>query len=626
MALKVGDRVRENTSSTGVGGLSLTGSPAGFQRFSAVLASGDTTYYTIEENDKFEVGIGVYGSDNLERTTVLASSNSGDKISLGGSGVVFITYPASKALFNNENDQFVLGASGIQFASGNSLIDPKIVELTDVNLSGTPSQSTVLDLNITNKSLSLGDMSGATNTNNVLIGYGAASGITTAQHNVVVGSESSGMNKTGSRNVYVGSNSGPTSSSASTSAYESVAIGCDAGHLVRQQSTVVGYSAGASSYEAGFTAVGYKAGENVGSYSTTIGYQAGTSLSEDYSVCLGFRAGYNGAGDSSVWIGRGAGTSSSSSTNTIGIGRDAGKSSSATESIYIGESAGESNSVDNLIFIGNASPSSNGTLIKGDMSNKRVAVGAADVTLDDTFFVGISSQNDEGIVVKGAVSQSSNLTSWKNSSDSTMASVDPNGVISANAIHATGNGIQIDSSTPAATSSKLYAIGTDLYWNGSAISTQVTSSDIDYVSGIAVYSSGQTIQNKSDINYVSGVAAAAGGGDVSTDQLNYVSGIAVYASGIGPPRTYNNITADFTMTDSSDVVFFDTSSNAININLPTAVGKGGQELLFKFKDGPNSGVLIGNGSETIDGDSVYPMYHKNQSISLISDNSNWYVT
>ena len=118
------------------------------------------------------------------------------------------------------------------------------------------------------------------------------------------------------------------------------------------------------------------------------------------------------------------------------------------------------------------------------------------------------------------------------------------------------------------------------------------------------------------------------GGDVTTSQLNYVSGIAVYASGNagGGARTYNNVTANFTMTDSSDVVFIDTSSNAVNINLPTAVGKGGQELLFKFKDGSNSGVLIANGSETIDGDSVYPMYHKNQSISLISDNSNWYVT
>ena len=48
MALKIGDRVRENTNSTGVGGLSLTGAPAGFQRFSAILSSGDTTYYALE--------------------------------------------------------------------------------------------------------------------------------------------------------------------------------------------------------------------------------------------------------------------------------------------------------------------------------------------------------------------------------------------------------------------------------------------------------------------------------------------------------------------------------------------------------------------------------------------------
>ena len=75
MALKVYDRVKENTSTTGVGGLSLTGSPNGFQRFSDVLSSGDTTYYALEENDKWEVGIGTYGSDNLERTTVLTSSS-----------------------------------------------------------------------------------------------------------------------------------------------------------------------------------------------------------------------------------------------------------------------------------------------------------------------------------------------------------------------------------------------------------------------------------------------------------------------------------------------------------------------------------------------------------------------
>ena len=194
MALKIGDRVRENTSSTGVGGLSLTGAPAGFQRFSAILASGDITYYSLEENDKFEVGIGTYGSNNLERTTILSSSNSGNKISLGGSGIVFITYPESKAIFNSESAQLVIGSSGLLFAIVTNFKDAKLVELTDVNLSGTPVQNSVFDLNITNKSLSIGDQTGPTNSNNILIGYGAGSGITSGSDSVIIGAESSTIN------------------------------------------------------------------------------------------------------------------------------------------------------------------------------------------------------------------------------------------------------------------------------------------------------------------------------------------------------------------------------------------------------------------------------------------------
>jgi len=136
MALKVADRIKENTSSTGVGGLSLTGAPAGFQRFSAILASGDTTYYSLEENDKFEVGIGTYGSDNLERTTVLSSSNSGSKISLGGSGVVFITYPADKSVYNNQLEQSVVGSSGVRFADGTIQTSASSSSYDDTYVSG----------------------------------------------------------------------------------------------------------------------------------------------------------------------------------------------------------------------------------------------------------------------------------------------------------------------------------------------------------------------------------------------------------------------------------------------------------------------------------------------------------
>tara|TARA_Y100000592_G_scaffold17475_2_gene26230 strand:- start:1103 stop:5410 length:4308 start_codon:yes stop_codon:yes gene_type:complete len=545
MALKVGDRVRENTNSTGVGGLSLTGAPAGFQRFSSVLASGDITYYTLEENDKFEVGIGTYGSNNLERTTVLSSSNSGNKISLGGSGTVFITYPAARAVFENQNTETVIGASGIVFSDNTLLKSSKLVALSDVSLSGTPANSTIFDLNVTNKALTIGDMTGPSNNENVLVGYGAGSGITTASYNVVIGSQAAVTNKTGIKNVYVGSRSGPTASDASIAVYSSVAVGYSAGNKMRHESVAVGYESAKNSYNTGFVGLGYQAGEGLGDYSNIIGYQAGKSLGENYAIALGYRAGYNGAGESVIWIGQEAGSASTGSTKSIGIGKSAGESSSGTECIYLGEGAGTSNSTNNLIFIGNAAPSSNGTLIKGDMGNKRVAVGAADVTLSDTFFVGIGSANDEGVVVKAAVSQVSNLTSWKDSSSNVLASVSKNGTISAFDLHSTGNGIQISSITPASTSNRLYNVAGTLYFNGSQLaSAGGASPTAQYASGLAItnegrvnYASGQAIANESDIVAVSGIAAYAsgvggGGGDVTTAQLNYVSGIAVYSSGL----------------------------------------------------------------------------------------------
>lgn len=79
------------------------------------------------------------------------------------------------------------------------------------------------------------------------------------------------------------------------------------------------------------------------------------------------------------------------------------------------------------------------------------------------------------------------------------------------------------------------------------------------------------------------------------------------------------------MGESSDAVFLDTSSGPINVELPTAAGQGGKELLFKLKTGSNSGILVGSGTQTIDGESYYPISYVNQSIQVISDNSNWLV-
>ncbi len=112
MALVLKDRVKETTTTTGTGAISLGGAVTNFQAFSAVLSNGDTTYYAIVDTDNtaFEVGLGTYASsgNTLTRTTVLESSNSGSAVNFGaGSKNIFIAYPAEKAVYE-ESDGSVL--------------------------------------------------------------------------------------------------------------------------------------------------------------------------------------------------------------------------------------------------------------------------------------------------------------------------------------------------------------------------------------------------------------------------------------------------------------------------------------------------------------------------------------
>ena len=102
MALVLKDRVRETTTTTGDGTITLAGAVTGFQTFTSVLSNGDTTYYCITDGTDFEVGKGTFTSSGttLARDTVLESSNSGSKVDWGvGTRDVFITQPAEKAVY-----------------------------------------------------------------------------------------------------------------------------------------------------------------------------------------------------------------------------------------------------------------------------------------------------------------------------------------------------------------------------------------------------------------------------------------------------------------------------------------------------------------------------------------------
>jgi hypothetical protein len=98
MRLVLADRVQETTTTIGTGTLALDGAVQGFQSFTAI-GNGNTTYYTIQGDTQWEVGIGTYSTNALTRDTVISSSIGGAKLSLnGGTKIVFVTLPAEKTV------------------------------------------------------------------------------------------------------------------------------------------------------------------------------------------------------------------------------------------------------------------------------------------------------------------------------------------------------------------------------------------------------------------------------------------------------------------------------------------------------------------------------------------------
>ena len=101
MAFIVNDRVKETTTTTGTGAVTLAGTSSGFDTFAAGIGGSNVTYYTIAHQtvDEWEVGVGTLnaGASTLTRTQVISSSNANAAVGFAvGTKDVFCTYPAGK--------------------------------------------------------------------------------------------------------------------------------------------------------------------------------------------------------------------------------------------------------------------------------------------------------------------------------------------------------------------------------------------------------------------------------------------------------------------------------------------------------------------------------------------------
>jgi hypothetical protein len=335
MALVINNRVRETTSTTGTGAVTLGGAVAGFQTFGAGIGNSNTTYYAISINSEseWEVGLGTLNGDSstLTRTTVLESSNSDSAVDFSaGSKEVFCTLPSEKAVYLDASGAAV-GAianvvedttpqlGGNLDVNGNAIVSASNGAIA-INANGT-GMVTMTSNSITGDVIP-GKLSGTNFPNSLLIGHSTTGTLDDAQRNTGVGIGSLDALTSGDRNTAVGYNSG----TAMTTALYNTFVGDSAGATngTGANNTAIGMSSlGANSGGHRNTAVGYSAGNAMtghdgtaignealnlatGAGNTAVGKDAGKIIEGgEYNICLGYQAGDNiSSGSGNVVIGK----------------------------------------------------------------------------------------------------------------------------------------------------------------------------------------------------------------------------------------------------------------------------------------------------------------------------------
>lgn len=89
----------------------------------------------------------------------------------------------------------------------------------------------------------------------------------------------------------------------------------------------------------------------------------------------------------------------------------------------------------------------------------------------------------------------------------------------------------------------------------------------------------------------------------------------------------NPESSNYTAVTTDDIITMDASGGARTIALFTAVGNGGRRLtLIKTDATANIVTIDPDGSETINGALTYQLIIENESITIVNDGANWYIT
>ena len=381
MAILVKDRVKETTTTTGTGAVTLLGAAGGFQSFSAI-GNGNVTYYAIvgQLSSDWEVGIGTYTSSGttLSRDTILASSNSGSAVNFSaGVKGVFVTYPASAGqlpyTLNNKTSAYTVVVSDLGKVI-NCTTGTFTVSLTSAATLGAGFNCWVWN-------------SGA---GTITIDPASSETIDGASTISLLANQTTQIISNGTNWYSVGGPSGTLQGITNSGSPFTTALGYQAGtSSTGPYNTFIGYQAGAVNTSAFYlTAVGALAldANVLGDFGVAIGTNALGAATGNFdgtyytigSIGIGVAAlatqttGYNNVG-----IGNSALSSISTGSSNVAVGNSAGGNNSGDQNVYIGNSSGgiqSSNTGSNNIVIGYTA-----TKTSGATSNE-ITLGNASIT------------------------------------------------------------------------------------------------------------------------------------------------------------------------------------------------------------------------------------------------------
>jgi len=361
--VKLVNRAKMTTATTGTGTITVGSAVDGFQTFAAAgVSNGETIRYTIEDGTNWEVGSGTYNAGTLTRS-VDESSNAGSAISLSGSAIVFVTasdadiqQPPSEGAFVDGDKTKLDGIEATADVTDAGNVNP----LVDAHLNtGTASSGEVLSWNGTDYDwvtsggafsvigtrnlaaiATLPDLT--TGTDNFVAGNLAGDNLTTGVNNVIFGNLAGGARTTGKDGIIIGFEAGRFTNSDGV-----VLIGDEVGRTAGFKTINIGAFAGRNNTGTRTIAIGADAllgvaGSSTGSENVAIGTEAGKDVTTGANNFLGgYLAGTNlTTGFNNVALGNSALDAATTGSNNVALGDNAmGSATTGRSNVAIGPEA-----------------------------------------------------------------------------------------------------------------------------------------------------------------------------------------------------------------------------------------------------------------------------------------------